>query len=274
MKNPITLHLAIVFGLGCNPDTAIVNTQLMADIDRMTFNDTIWEIEVTPPENHRDTISVEKIKKNSEGNIVYSEKLNVVDSIQYISYYRDDGELFYRHIQALNTLPINSTYEAFSDEKGKISHSTLTSREDGEDMVIRMDYQYQYGDNGKLESLTIKTSADTIKARYTTSYNEQEKPVVEAQLFNNDTISKTTYTYADSTWVKAVTLRFKTKSRVVWSYNAQGDVEKSEEYIQGSDGWEKTGEQQFFYDEEQNLIKTVETDAQGNTTRTTIRVIG
>ena len=243
----------------CSNETVIVdNSEIVAVIDSMSFNETIYTIDLDSKNNVIDTTKVEKIKKDEKGNIIYIDLIHKDINESESSYYRNNGELFLKITKRNNDY--YSKYETFLNSDSTIMNVNTLIVKNGTDTTnIPLKYIHTFDENGKKQATTITSQIDSLDTNAYIFYNEHEKPTQEITLFSADTLYELNYHYDNGKLLKK-TYR---KGEVITteSYNDSEKIVEKSKYIKNPVQDKVLKTMRFEYDDKGNLISIISLDS-------------
>ena len=182
----------------CQSDLIIDNKSIIEKTDKMNFSKTIYEVSLDSNKKIIDTLSIERIKTDANGNVRFELKefLNENGKTIKQSYYRSNEDLFYEltHYER-HDYKFSTQYETFVNKNNSIEKAQMINFDSNERDTVFMKYNYSYNSKGKRETLSITYPSDSTNSIYFMKYNDNEKSELTYQIINNDTISKSSMKY-------------------------------------------------------------------------------
>ena len=139
----------------CQSDVLIDNKAIIERIDKLNFSKTIFEVSIDDNEKIIDTLSIEKIKNDKNGNVRYDFKefLNINGKTIKQTYYRSNEDLFYQLTDyKRKDFEFSTEYETFVNNKDIIDKAQMINFDSNEVDTVFMKYNYSYDSKGKKET--------------------------------------------------------------------------------------------------------------------------
>lgn len=253
----ITTLLFLLFSCSFGPKN---NLELRNKINSMSNMKTVYVIELDSFQKYKDTLSIEKFKKNKKGKKVYLEKLSFSgsDTITISSYYRNNGDLFFEKAKNSN-LGIVSIFESWSKDN-EIEREISVAYEDNKvkDTVF-IEYDRSQRD---LNSKTIVRSTYKGETGNQTElfYNDSDLLVSEVFIMKSDTLSVTDYKYLGKELVEKTINDYSNSVFRVLKYNKELLIEQN---IYNNNKV-KIRLLEYEYDNEGEITKTIMTSYPSN----------
>jgi len=265
-KNQFFLFFLIILQ-SCQSGLLIDNQPIIDKIDNLNFSKTIFEVSIDDNENIIDTLSIEKIKTDENGNVLFEFKefWNEYGKTIKQTYYRDNKDLFYQKTDyKTKNIEFGSEYETFINKKYIIDKAQMITFEPNEVDTIFMKYNYSYDSKGKKETLSITSASDSINSVNFTKYNDNEKSEFRYQIIDNDTLEKSRMKYLKGNIIES-THEYKEPFRIdIYDYDNNKNVKSRKTFKKVNDSLKKSME--YNYDNynsgipEEIIIKDFEND--------------
>lgn len=223
----ITWLLIILSSNSCSSQ----NESQIKQIDNAKFTEIIYCIWIDDNGNVLDTVSIDSIKRYSNGALMYSFEdksyENVTNTIE--KYYRADEDLFIsKVIYEDEDIKIKTDFITFLNADNNISRAIMKAYEGEEPIVTTMNYSRTFYQKGKKKQLRINASTkddsiSDITLDLFINFDKREKPINEFRILNKDTTERTLYTYKQGILRKKVTVSYKSddySTKVVRIYNS------------------------------------------------------
>lgn len=227
MKKSQFLLVFLIILQSCQSDLLTDNKPIIEKIDKLNFSKTIYEVSIGINEKVIDTLSIEKIKTDANGNVRYElkESLNVNGKTIKQSYYRNNEDLFYEITDfERKNFEFRTQYETFVNNKDIIEKAQMINFDSNESDTIFMKYNYSYDKKGKKETLSITYPTDSTNSKYFMKYNDNEKSELTYQIIDNDTIEKSSMKYLNGN-ISESTHEYKEPFRIdIFSYDDNKSV--------------------------------------------------
>lgn len=248
----ILIFLTVIFS--CKSDTITDNSSIINEINKLPYSKTVFEVSVDSNENIIDTLSIEMEKINELGKVVFKsiEYPKEFGSALKKSYYRDDENLFFQEF-IFNNGEYKTIYETFVNSDTIIDRAQMVSIESTHSDTIFMKYNYTYDKNGNKESLVVNSIMDSINSFHYTKYNDNEKPEIEYQIINNDTINKTRYQYSNGKLNKQIQETMFPITIELYSYNKNEKLISKKLFVEKNDDIIQSTESTYQYSENNEL---------------------
>lgn len=198
MKKSQFLLLILILLQSCQSDLLTDNKSIIEKIDKLNFSKIIYEVSIDSNEKPIDTLSIEKIKTDANGNVRYELKefLNENGKTIKQSYYRSNEDLFYELTNyERKDYEFSTQYETFVNSKETIEKAQMISFDSSESDTVFMKYNFSYDSKGKKETLSITYPSDSTNSMYFMKYNDNERSEFTYQIFDNDTIETSSMKY-------------------------------------------------------------------------------
>ncbi len=262
MKN-IYILISFIFIFNACGQKPTYNKKLKKVIDSINKIKIVQEYEADSIGNILDTLSTQIIKSDINNIEVYKENILYQDGEILISknYYINNEDLFYSILESKKS-GILSIYEAWSSN-GKITNALSIEFKGKEKRdSLWFDYNYNYGNNEKLDEIIISGSySDGAESKTVMTYNDTEKLISELLLFENDSLSFIKYHY-DNDKIKTKSIYYpKRKTTINIQYDLNEQVKFEETYLHKNDSLIKIETIEHFSSKEGHRERTIYSDA-------------
>ena len=230
MKN-LFIYIFIVTLISCQSDEIIDNQPQIDKIDALRFSEIIYGTSLNKLKNTMDTVSIEKMKYNSNGDLLYFiiELINNENTTTIEHYYRDNKDLFLKKFNT-GTLNMSFVYVTYVNSDSVIIKSEMSVNEDGEKTTFPMVYNYDYDLFGKKKSLVVESEVDSIKSMSFEKYNEFEKKEYHYQIINNDTTESSFVEYQNQKISKYTYNYLRNKKIIISEYDGDKNIVSENTY--------------------------------------------
>lgn len=259
------LYISICLLLtGCTSQGTIDNQKHIRVINDLQPTHKIIEILVDSTLTPLDTLSVASIKYDKEGRTKYTKTIFFQNSTKSSreEYFTDDGDHFLINMFD-ETETLVSSYETHRSDEDLIQYATQISNSlDGMDTTI-LNYTRTYHGNSKIKKISIRMDHPEVGSHYINlTHNIHGKPIEEASIFQNDTISINSWEYLDTTLVK--TTYTTDSTRTIYYFNEKRSAILEDIYKQRKGQFFKYSTTNFYYDNQNRKIKATETELTTN----------
>ena len=265
-KNQFLLLFLIILQ-SCQSDLLTDNKTIIEKIDKLNFSKTIYEVSIDNNEKVIDTLSIEKVKTDANGNVRYEIKEFLSENEKTIkqSYYRSNEDLFFELTDyERKDFEFYTQYETFVNNKDIIEKAQMINFDSNERDTVFMKYNYSYNSKGKRETLSITYPSDSTNSIYFMKYNDNEKSDFTYLIINNDTIEKSSMKYQNGN-ISESTHEFKEPFRIdIYSYDDNKNVKSRKVFKRVNDSLKMSME--YIYENndlgnpEKIIIKDLEND--------------
>jgi len=265
-KNQFLLLFLIILQ-SCQSDLLTDNKTIIEKIDKLNFSKTIYEVSIDNNEKVIDTLSIEKVKTDANGNVRYEIKEFLSENEKTIkqSYYRSNEDLFFGLTDyERKDFEFYTQYETFVNNKDIIEKAQMINFDSNERDTVFMKYNYSYNSKGKRETLSITYPSDSTNSIYFMKYNDNEKSDFTYLIINNDTIEKSSMKYQNGN-ISESTHEFKEPFRIdIYSYDDNKNVKSRKVFKRVNDSLKMSME--YIYENndlgnpEKIIIKDLEND--------------
>jgi len=247
--------------IACSSNEYIDNQKMIESIDSLQISKIVTEFETDSLGNILDKISIEYLKYDNENRKRFKEKIYWYKErkMSLKDYFKPDEDLFYR--ESLNDNgELESTFETKSNKKGKVAKAIQINKDGDRIDTTLMDYFHEFRTNGTVKKLLIKTFHEEVgELNSEIKYNEDEKPLLEVMIMDNDTMSFQTWEYSDTVLKKSIYTNYqKDTSKTVYYFGAEKMVVKEEEFDFKNGKFIKLKEISNYYDESNDRTKSIE----------------
>ena len=267
MQKNLFLLLFLIILQSCQSDLLTDNKPIIEKIDKLNFSKTIYEVSIDNNEKVIDTLSIEKIKTDANGNVRYELKefLNGNGKTIKQSYYRSNEDLFYELTNyERKDYEFSTQYETFVNNKDIIEKAQMINFDSSESDTVFMKYNFSYNSKGKKETLSITYPSDSTNSMYFMKYNDNEKSEFIYQIIDNDTIEKSSMKYLNGN-ISESTHEYKKPFRIdIYSYDDNKNVKSRKVFKRVNDSLKMSME--YIYENndlgnpEKIIIKDFEND--------------
>ena len=227
------ISFAFLLLTACN--NSADNADRILSIDKIKTTDTIYAIQIDSNGIILDTFAMNRIKKNSEGVIVFNEKTSLDDDKRKIiikKYMRDNGELFYEIAMTMTSVDTFISSHENWVRNSRIQNAISVFKGPEKADTIHMTYKYENERDGKVKKMTIfEPGSSPIVERY---YNQKEKPILDLYLFEGDTTEQIRYIYEGDKLVSERKLKKGTGTETILTYGPGNLLTSQKEYIKDS----------------------------------------
>lgn len=174
------------------------NQSIIKRIDKTPFSETVYGVWIDEEGNHLDTVSIERVKRGENNNLLYTEldESNEEEINTTKKYYRKNEDLFYSDVNyKKDQLTIRTLYETFVDRSENVIKACTRTFKNKDTIIINMFFERTEYPSGKRKQTKIVCSIDTLHMNSFIQYNEKEQKIFEYTITQNDTIEHTTYSY-------------------------------------------------------------------------------
>lgn len=272
----ITFLFLICILSACNPkqndqdslklETTDVN-QLVSEIDQLPVKELVNKIEVDSFGNTIDTVSKELIKYYEKDKVAYSHRTSYTNGDELIleQYFIPNGEFI---LMKTSSPKFNYAQTIISDidSTGLILGLTMFFVDNESTDTINLNYDYEFNRLNERKKLIARTEKDTVQA-YFHRYFENDNPVREYEIINNDTTSITSSVFVKDVLKESVIKNFSNgnlRRRFESYYNKSGKIVSGSIYIFPNGEQVKNQEFTYKYDSENRLKSITEETFPGN----------
>ena len=249
-KLSILIALAL---FSCKKASVTNNESLTAIIDKLPTSQIIYGLKSS--NTHKsDTISIEKRKCYSGGQLAFKHIENLEDLTATNYYYRKNEELYLRVSSSANGT-VQFKFETFINDGEEIAKTQLTKYHNGAKKSINMIYDHNYSLFGKHKSVTIKASKSSNSSMQFVRYNDLDKPEFECITLGTDTLECTSYVYQNEKLKRATIINNQFNQTKVVEFDNAENIKKEEAYYTQDGQSLLTEKTEFEYDKRGNLIK-------------------
>ena len=264
----IRIIISICFLItSCSLGELTENERMKSSIDKLEFSKKIIEVEIDSIGNIVDTISIEQLKFDSRGKKRFRKRAYWYKDrkLSWIDYFKPDEDLFFRKVidEEGN---IQSIFETLSNQEGEIKKAIQIDKETNPNDTILMEYSHDYYQNGHVKNLSIRTFHEEFGASISKiNYDEQENPVFEVVMMEDDTISFQNWEYSDKMLRKSIYTNYQMDTSKSVYYFGEKKLLVSEEEFEYEEGFfTKSKKINHSYDESDDRIKTIERNLKSN----------
>lgn len=241
------------------------NQEEIARIDDLPFSKHVFAFEVDANDNIIDTFFFEKVKYDAAGSKVYHEKqyLDEDGSIGK-SYYDETEDLFYRKYYFSDTGA--STFEIFKNRYGEVvSALQIESFMDENPDTIFIKYSNAVTLKNGIEKRVINATSNRLndmKFANERFFNKNKQLIKEVYISNNDTTSQSISVFVHSKLKEVKTISFSENdtSQVILKYDERELLAEEENFKRKNNQFSKIAQTINTYDENEQLIRSTETD--------------
>lgn len=228
-KEGITLSLFFIFSIqSCANKEVFDVEEYVKKIDNLDVNKTVYVIETDSNHTFMDTFAIRNLKYDSNKTLVFENIIQIKNVNETFNYYDSLLGMIYSVFK--------SEHKVFMEFKTVVKDGLITSAvystfdDDGIPTNIDMKYFYTYN-KGKINKLIIDSGDDFFTIQY---YNSLEKPTLNVNLSNKDTVEKTNFYYDDNGLLqKKVYNHFDRNEQIVYEFKDGRDIFK-ESYLQNN----------------------------------------
>lgn len=222
MKNLSIFSILFVSTLffACKQSTIINPDVLKSDIDKMPFSELVYEVSTDSIGNILDTISIQKIKKDENGEVIYKESDRHKSEITTKAYFHEDDEPFYLIRLDKNGDKVFSKYNLLDKNNHVVKSFAITYLENGDSTIATYSPKYKFSSDGKKLSSQIEMNGTIRPGTMYFTFNDHEDVTGSYIFYQGDTTAKSfnTYTYANEVMREKVTVRYKHKQKT-WEHH-------------------------------------------------------
>jgi len=236
MKKCQFLLFFLIILQSCQSNLLVDNKPIIDKIDKLNFSKTTYEVSIDANENSIDTLTIEKIKTDKKGNVLYKLKefSDKYRPTKKQTYYRSNKDLFYS-VTDFENLEWKTVYETFVNKDNEIAKAQMITIEPTSSDTIVMKYNYTYNSKGKKETLSIVSIFDSINSVNFTKFNDTEKSEFNYQLIGNDTIQINKTKYLNGNRIASTQERKEPYKMDVYSYDANENVTSKKTFVKRND---------------------------------------
>lgn len=257
------LSLSVLYSCQNNNEE---NKNLKSKIDSIDIHRFIYELEVDSLGKTLDTVSIEKIKRNNKGIVIYKEKKIINNEDYYISteYFRENKNAFYLEKKSAKLGLLMSS--DFFEKNGEIITATFFSYKNNRvDDTIRLNYENFYFKNNVKAKTIIKSADVNEKNDFTErNYDSYGNLISEFFIKNGDTINETEYSYSGRMLKGKTLINYQEGTLWSYKYNNDGHLQYEETFDIESDSLVKTKEVVYKTDSEGNITHYLTTTLPDN----------
>ncbi len=248
--------LISLLALSCNSVT------MRETIDKLPFSKVITEVLLDSTGQVTDTLSIASFKYDAldrerlKKKVYFSKNFKVT----YVDYYMPDEDLFYQEAYENEEISPSKTYQTIMDSLGVIQRAIQVHFDSEANDTLYMDYHYTYFPSGKVSQLMIISFHEEVgELFHTCKYDQNENPISQTVVSNQDTLSLQTWDYVDTVLLNSrhTSYQFDT-TQYLYHYNPQMLLTQEEEFIWKDDSFQKIIDTKHQYDAHGDPTSTVQ----------------